>query len=69
MKNAYESRGAQTAEGRRVKELESENERIKAHYTKRIREVEDKYKFGNKRPPSAKKGDESKTIDKSKENS
>ena len=55
MKNAYEARGAQTSEGRRVKELESENEKIKAHYTKRIREIEDKYKFGNKRPPSANK--------------
>lgn len=38
-------KGANTVEAKRIKELESEIETIKAYYNKRIREIEDKYKF------------------------
>jgi hypothetical protein len=54
MKNVYESRASKTSEGKRIKELENENEKIKNYYTKRIREIEEKNKYGvSKRPPSA----------------
>ena len=53
MKNVYESRAAKSSEGKRIKELENENEKIKNYYTKRIREIEEKNKYGSKRPPSA----------------
>lgn len=47
-------KAGQTAEGRRVKELEEENERIKKYYNNRIREVKEKQVYGkaDKRPPS-----------------
>ena len=55
MKVAYETKAGQTAEGRRVKELEEEITKIKNYYNKRIREIEDKNRgVKNKRPPSAK---------------
>ena len=64
MKNVYESRAAKSSEGKRIKELENENEKIKNYYTKRIREIEEKNKYGGKKPPSAStktKKDEDKT--------
>ena len=56
IKAHYEVKAGQTSEGRRVKELEDENERIKKYYNSRIREVKDKQVYGkakDKRPPSA----------------
>jgi predicted nucleic acid-binding Zn-ribbon protein len=35
---------------RQVSDLQDEIGKMKAYYTKRIREIEDKYKFGKKRP-------------------
>ena len=41
----YESRQGKTPEAKRVQELEEELQKTKNYYNKRIREIEDKYKF------------------------
>ena len=46
MRSQYEQRAGQTPEAKRVQELEKELEQTKKHYVKRIREIEDKYKYG-----------------------
>ena len=45
MRQVYEERAANPHEAKRINELESELQRTKAYYHKRIREIEDKYKF------------------------
>lgn len=45
MKQIYENRAGNPAEARKVNELEQEVQRVKTYYQKRIRELEDKYKF------------------------
>lgn len=45
MKQLYEKRQGQTPEAKKVKELEDELQKTKDYYNKRIREIEDKYKF------------------------
>lgn len=42
----YENKAGQTPEARKVKELEDEIQKTKTYYNKRIKEIEDKYKFG-----------------------
>lgn len=45
MKQVYEDRSANPAEAAKVNDLEKELQRTKDYYHKRIRELEDKYKF------------------------
>jgi hypothetical protein len=45
MRQVYEDRAANPAEAAKVNELEKELQRTKDYYHKRIRELEDKYKF------------------------
>ena len=45
IKSHYEH---QSGETQRVKQLEDEISKIKNYYNKRIREIEDKYKYGGK---------------------
>ncbi len=45
MKQIYENRAQNPAEAKKVNELEQEVQRTKTYYQKRIRELEDKYKF------------------------
>lgn len=45
VKEMYEKRQGQSPEAKRVQELEEELQRTKNYYNKRIREIEDKYKF------------------------
>lgn len=45
MRLIYEQRSANPAEAKKVTELEQEVLRTKQYYQKRIRELEDKYKF------------------------
>lgn len=45
MKQVYEDRAANPAEAAKVADLEKELQRTKDYYHKRIREIEDKYKF------------------------
>ena len=45
MRLQYEERMANPAEQRKVHELEQEVQKTKTYYQKRIRELEDKYKF------------------------
>lgn len=45
MRQQYEDRAQNPAETRKVHELENEVQRTKTYYQKRIRELEDKYKF------------------------
>lgn len=42
----YEKKGSQTPEAKQVKKLEEELQTTKDYYNKRIREIEDKYKYG-----------------------
>ena len=55
----YEERAANGGNSKYVKELESELEKTKNYYNKRIREIEDKYKFGNGKRPLAASAKES----------
>lgn len=48
MRQVYEDRAANPAEAAKVNELEMELQKTKNYYIKRIRELEDKYKFRNK---------------------
>lgn len=45
MRQVYEDRAANPAEAAKVNDLEKELQRTKDYYHKRIRELEDKYKF------------------------
>jgi len=45
MRQTYEERSQNPTEARKVHELEQEVARTKTYYQKRIRELEDKYKF------------------------
>lgn len=45
MRQVYEDRSANPAEAAKVADLEKELQRTKDYYHKRIREIEDKYKF------------------------
>lgn len=46
VKAGYEARAGNSGDSKMVKELETELEKTKAYYNKRIREIEDKYKYG-----------------------
>ena len=46
----YEDRQGNNGESKLVKQLEEELQKTKNYYNKRIREIEDKYKFGNAGP-------------------
>ena len=46
MRQIYEERAAYPAEAAKVNALETELQKTKNYYIKRIRELEDKYKFG-----------------------
>lgn len=53
IKERYESIQGQSAEAKQAKLLEEELVKTKAYYTKRIREIEDKYKYGMGKAPAA----------------
>ena len=46
VKQNYESKSLKTPEAKQVKQLEEELQKTKDYYNKRIREIEDKYKYG-----------------------
>lgn len=46
MRQVYESRAANPTEAKKVNELEDEIVKTKSYYHKRIRELEEKYRFG-----------------------
>jgi hypothetical protein len=46
IKDKYQNIQGQSAEAKQAKLLEEELVKTKAYYTKRIREIEDKYKYG-----------------------
>ena len=46
IKAQYDQRAGQSAESKLVKQLEKDLEDTKNYYNKRIREIEDKYKYG-----------------------
>lgn len=48
----YESKKGMGPDAQRIKELEEEVQNTKNYYNKRIREIEDKYKFGKVTQPS-----------------
>lgn len=52
MKALYEERAANSGNMKMVRELESELEKTKSYYNKRIREIEDKHKYGKNAPKS-----------------
>jgi hypothetical protein len=52
IKARYESVQGQSAEAKQAKLLEDELQKTKAYYTKRIREIEDKYKYGMGKAPA-----------------
>lgn len=56
MKQHYENKSKQTPEAKRVLELEKEIDKQKAYYMKRIREIEDKYKYRMNTQPGAQTG-------------
>ena len=47
IKANYEARQGNSADAKLVKQLEDELQKTKNYYNKRIREIEDKYKYGN----------------------
>lgn len=54
IKAGYEARAGNSGDSKLVKELEAELEKTKSYYNKRIREIEDKYKYGaNKTGPKS----------------
>jgi chromosome segregation ATPase len=57
IKARYESVQGQSAEAKQAKLLEEELQKTKAYYTKRIREIEDKHKYG--KAPAAPKSNRS----------
>jgi len=46
MRQLYEERSGNSGDSKRIKELESELEKTKSYYNKRIREIEEKHKYG-----------------------
>jgi hypothetical protein len=42
----YEERSGNSGDSKKIKELEDEIQQTKSYYNKRIREIEDKYKYG-----------------------
>jgi hypothetical protein len=52
MKSIYEERAANSGNMKMVRDLESELEKTKSYYNKRIREIEDRYKYGRNAPKS-----------------
>ena len=46
VKQNYENKASKTPEAKKVKQLEEELQKTKDYYNKRIREIEDKYKYG-----------------------
>ena len=46
MKQLYDQRAGQSEEAKQVKVLEEELKKTKTYYNKRIREIEDKHKYG-----------------------
>lgn len=54
----YEDRQGTGGEAKLVKQLEEELQKTKSYYNKRIREIEDKYKFGNAVPKIPRKTSE-----------
>jgi hypothetical protein len=46
VKQNYDNKASKTPEAKRVKQLEEELQKTKDYYNKRIREIEDKYKYG-----------------------
>jgi hypothetical protein len=45
MRQVYEQRAANPGEAKKVNELEEELQKTKAYYHKRIRELEEKYRY------------------------
>lgn len=57
IKAQYESRAGNSGDSKMVKQLEDELAKTKTYYNKRIREIEDKYKYGmGKKPESHRSG-------------
>ena len=52
IKAIYEERAGNSGDSKLVKDLENELEKTKSYYNKRIREIEDKYKYGMGRKQS-----------------
>ena len=46
IKQIYEERAGNSGDSRLIKDLEDELQKTKSYYNKRIREIEDKYKYG-----------------------
>lgn len=53
MKQLYDQRAGQSEEAKQVKVLEEELKKTKTYYNKRIREIEDKHKYGMGKAPKA----------------
>lgn len=53
MRQIYESRAANPHEAKKVNELEDELQKTKTYYHKRIKELEDKYRYGGVPPQRA----------------
>jgi len=56
IKAQYEARAGNKGDSKMVKQLEEELANTKTYYNKRIREIEDKYKYGKKQPESQRSG-------------
>ena len=54
IKHKYQAMGGKSAEAKQAQLLEEELQKTKAYYTKRIREIEDKYKYGMGKTPAPK---------------
>ena len=50
MRQVYEQRAANPHEAKKVNELEDELQKTKAYYHNRIKELEDKYRYGGAPP-------------------
>jgi len=50
MRQVYEQRAANPHEAKKVNELEDELQKTKQYYIKRIKELEDRYRFGGPVP-------------------
>lgn len=53
MKQIYDQRAGQSEDAKQVAVLEEELKKTKTYYNKRIREIEDKYKYGMGKAPKA----------------
>lgn len=54
MRQIYEQRSANPTEAKKVNELEDELKKTKVYYQKRIKELEDKYRYGGAPPVTTK---------------